>query len=151
MGQQQLMVIVMATVVSMASVAMGMQAFQEGQRKANLDAMMDDAIIISGDIQAWRIHPEPLGGGMGTDLDGFSLTSTGYETGESDEYITSNGTFTAWSDGNTIVVQGDNAEYDGRVMVTLNGQGSYCMRTKITDTGNDEPAEASDHGTCSGI
>lgn len=151
MGQQQLMVIVMATVVSMASVAMGLQAFQEGQRKANLDAMLDDAIIISGDIQAWRIHPQPLGGGMGTNLDGFSLTSIKYETTDDNEYITSNGTFTAWADGNTIVVQGNNAEYDGRVMVTLNGQGSYCMNTKVTDTGDDEPAAASGHGTCGGI
>ncbi len=145
------MVIVMATAVSMAAVAMGLQAFQEGQRKANIDAMMDDAIIITGDIQAWRIHPEALGGGMGVSLDGFSLSSIKYETNGDNEYITANGTFTAYAVDGVVIVQGDNEEYDGRVIVTVNGQGSYCMNTRITDTADDSPASASEHGTCSGI
>lgn len=145
------MVIVMAVVVSMASMAMGLQAFQEGQRKANLDAMLDDAIVISSDVQAWRLQPEPLGGGKGAELDGFSLTSIKYETTADDEYITANGTFTAFvSDGN-VIIQGDNADYDGRVLVTLNGQGSYCMRTRISDMTDETPAEASDHSSCLGI
>lgn len=145
------MVIVMAVVVAMASVAMGLQAFQEGQRKANLDAMMDDAVVIAGDIQAWRIQPAPLGGGKGEDLDGFSLTSIKYETTADDEYTTQNGTFTAYVTDDVLIVQGDNTQYDGRVLVTINGQGSSCMRTNITDTSDNTPADPSDHPSCTGF
>jgi len=151
MGQQQLLVIVMTVVVAMASMAMGLQAFQEGQRKANLDAMMDDAVIISGDIQAWRIQPAPLGGGKGVDLDGFSLTSIKYETTSDDEYITQNGTFTAFVTDGTLIVQGDNMDYDGRILVTINGEGSKCMRTNITDTSDNTLAVPSDHPSCTGF
>lgn len=87
------MIIVMATIVSMASVAMGLQAFAEGQRKANADAMLDDALSIVADVQAWRLQPTAMGG----------------------------------------------------------GQGSHCLRTRITHTGDDTPAEASDVSSCNGI
>lgn len=151
MGQQQLLVIVMTVVVAMASMAMGLQAFQEGQRKANIDAMMDDAVIITGDIQAWRMQPAPLGGGKGADLDGFSLTSIKYETTADDEYITQNGTFTAYVTDGVLIVQGDNTDYDGRVLITVNGEGSSCMRANITDTSDSTTADPSDHPSCSGF
>lgn len=151
MGQQQLMVIVMGIVVAMGATAMGLQAFQEGQRKANIDAMMDDAIIISGDIQVWRLQPEPLGGGMGTELDGFSLSSIKYEVNGENEYTTGNGTFTAFEQDGFIIVQGDNDEYDARVMITMNGHGSNCLKTRVTDTSDNTPADGSDHTTCTGI
>ena len=151
MGQQQLLIIVMATIVSMASVAMGMQAFAEGQRKANVDAMLDDALSIVADVRAWRLQPSAMGGGQGTALDGFSLTSIKYSTNDDNEYITGTGTFTAYASNGAIIVRGDNADNDNRVMVTVNGQGSQCMRTRITHTQDDEPAQASDASSCSAI
>lgn len=151
MGQQQLMIIVMATIVSMASVAMGLQAFAEGQRKANADAMLDDALSIVADVQAWRLQPTAMGGGQGSALDGFSLTSIKYSTNGDDEYITGTGTFTAYASDGTIIVRGDNLDNDNRVMITVNGQGSHCLRTRITHTGDDTPAEASDVSSCNGI
>ena len=150
MGQQQLLIIVMAVVVTMASVAMGMQAFAEGQKKANADALVDDALSVSADVQGWRLQPQPMGGGRGASLDDFNLTSLGYST-NGGEYDTRNGTFTAYESGGTIIVVGDNTDYENRVMVTINGQGSYCLATKITDTADEDPMPASDHPTCSGI
>jgi len=62
MGQQQLILLVLATVIIGIAIVVGIRAFTENDAKANADAMTQDAVRMASDIQAWVKKPEPFGG-----------------------------------------------------------------------------------------
>jgi hypothetical protein len=62
MGQQQLILLVLATVIVGIAIVVGIRAFTENDAKANADAMMQDAVRMASDIQAAIKKPDPFGG-----------------------------------------------------------------------------------------
>jgi len=83
MGQQQLLLLVLGIVIVGLAVVVGIQAFNENQRKANADALVSDAIRIGSDIQAWKLKPKAFGGGAeATNWTGITFDQLGYETGD---------------------------------------------------------------------
>ena len=60
MGQQQLLLLVLGIVIVGLAVVVGIQAFGENQKKANTDAVVNDAIRIASDAQAWALKPGRL-------------------------------------------------------------------------------------------
>ena len=62
MGQQQLLLLVLATVIVGLATVAGIQAFEQGSKRANQDAMTQTAVKMASDIQAHLQEPEPLGG-----------------------------------------------------------------------------------------
>lgn len=66
MGQQQLLLLVLGIVIVGLAVVVGIQAFGENQKKANADAITNDAIRIASDAQAWALKPTAFGGGNGS-------------------------------------------------------------------------------------
>jgi len=151
MGQQQLLVILMGIVVTMTTVAIGLQTFTEGQRKANADMMVDDALKLASEVQSWRLQPEPMGGGHGADMTGFSFASTRMQTTGDNEIETANGTFTASYEDGVVSVQGDNEDYDNRIIVAINGRGTECLSTKLTDRSDTDGATPSALDVCIGF
>lgn len=81
MGQQQLLLLVLGIVIVGLAVVVGIQAFSENQKKANADAMVNDAIRIASDAQAWKLKPAAFGGGASATpyWDGLSFSQMGYE------------------------------------------------------------------------
>ena len=94
MGQQQLLLLILGVVLVGLAVVVGIEAFDENERKSALDAMTNDAIRISSDIQAWSLKPVAYGGPE--EGDGFTdvtLSRLGYTTDAEDTYATQNGRY----------------------------------------------------------
>ena len=83
MGQQQLLLLVLGIVIVGLAVVVGIQAFSENQKKANADAIVNDAIRIASDAQAWKLKPAAFGGGAtAVEWTGLTFDQMGYETGD---------------------------------------------------------------------
>ena len=78
MGQQQLLLLVLGIVIVGLAVVVGIQAFSENQKKANVDAMVNDGVRIASDAQAWALKPAQFGGGAGSFSD-IDLNKLGYQ------------------------------------------------------------------------
>jgi hypothetical protein len=122
----------------------GIQAFEQGSKRANQDALTNTAVKIASDIQAHAKEPTQFGGkGMdeiddATDAssDDVSLDNLGYETESGDTfdpaYITSDGeceitqATIAGSDSNPTVTC---ESADSRVVVTVDGLDSDGIET----------------------
>jgi hypothetical protein len=99
MGQQQLILLVLATVIVGLAIVVGIRAFTENSARANADAMLQDAVRIANDMQAWKKKPAPFGGQAAVtpnaeadDFTGADFGQLGYGTGL--VYTNLNGTFT---------------------------------------------------------
>jgi hypothetical protein len=62
MGQQQLLLLVLATVVVGLATVAGIEAFDQGKSQAANDALTQKALSIAADIQAQAQKPEQFGG-----------------------------------------------------------------------------------------
>lgn len=106
MGQQQLILLVLATVIVGLATVVGIRAFSENADKSNADAMLQDAIRIANDFQAARQKPAPLGG-IPT-FTGSTFSNIGYASPNGNDYTNLNGRFTlAVVGGDEITITGD--------------------------------------------
>ena len=86
MGQQQLLLLVLATVIVGLATVAGIQAFEQGSVRANQDALTQTAVKIASDAQANLKEPEPFGGAGASSTSGIesgeepSLSELGYDT-----------------------------------------------------------------------
>ncbi len=122
MGQQQLLLLVLATVIVGIATVVGIQAFSQNNIKSNADAMMNDAVRIASDVQAWSQKGQPFGGPSDFGGDGFdevSLAALGYD----DPYVNLNGSFeiTGTPADNNVLITGTNAEFGNQVDVRVCG------------------------------
>ena len=62
MGQQQLLLLVLATVIVGLATVAGIQAFEQGSKRANQDALTNTVVKIASDIQAKTREPSQFGG-----------------------------------------------------------------------------------------
>ena len=148
MGQQQLLLLVLGIVIVGLAVVVGIQAFSENQIKANADAMVNDAIRIASDAQAWKLKPQAFGGGAslaGSDnFTDLTLMQLGYSTGNNDytsatagddDFENLNGIFTVTASDGSFVIVGTG--YSGGVAVntvttTVTGTTPADIETVIT-------------------
>ena len=134
MGQQQLLLLVLGIVIVGLAVVVGIQAFSENQKKANADALVNDAIRIASDAQAWKLKPAAFGGGASaSNWTGLTLAQLGYNVGnnastagtaEADQYENLNGIFDIAISGTdlTITATGYNGSTAfNTVVVTVTG------------------------------
>ncbi len=137
MGQQQLLLLVLGIVIVGLAVVVGIQAFSENQKKANADALVNDAIRITSDLQAWKLKPQAFGGGAdATGFTGASLQQMGYQLGTSGcaatEYGNLNGCFTLdLSDVNAPVITGVSSANTNQVTVTVTGTTPSDITTTV--------------------
>jgi len=62
MGQQQLLLLVLSTVIVGLATVAGIQAFSENQAQSNADALTQQALNYASDLQAHYQKPEQFGG-----------------------------------------------------------------------------------------
>jgi uncharacterized membrane protein YgcG len=62
MGQQQLLLLVLTTVIVGLAIVGGLEAFDQSQRRANQDALAQLAVEIATDVQATAQKPVAMGG-----------------------------------------------------------------------------------------
>jgi len=80
MGQQQLLMLVLAAVIVGTAVVLGINMFSENAAAANQDAVTTDMMTIASKAQAWFLRPAEMGGGGRrftalTDAAGWGLMS----------------------------------------------------------------------------
>ena len=63
MGQQQLLLLVLSTIIVGISVVVGMNLFVEGAAQANQDALIQDIATVGARAQEWYRKPTELAGG----------------------------------------------------------------------------------------
>ena len=109
MGQQQLLLLVLGIVIVGLAVVVGIQAFGENQKKANSDAIVNDAVRIASDAQAWKLKPAAFGGGSdATGMTGFTLQQVGYKVATDGSYSNLNGDFTTTPAATKLSISGTN-------------------------------------------
>jgi hypothetical protein len=74
MGQQQLLLLVLATVIVGLATVAGIQAFDEGRTQATQDALQQRALAIGSDVYAATEKPDQLGG-VSLDSDKSSIAA----------------------------------------------------------------------------
>ncbi|WP_103021310.1 hypothetical protein [Salinibacter altiplanensis] len=95
MGQQQLLLLVLSTVIVGLATVAGIQAFSENQAQASQDALVQRGTSIASDIQGLAGKPSQMGGvdltSSGASASGI-VTKLGYETtSSSDTKVTAEG------------------------------------------------------------
>ena len=146
MGQGQLILLVLATLIVGLAIVVGIRAFYESSAKANADAIMQDAARIASDAQAWKQKPETLGGQAwpeshdAQNFTGITLAGLGYP-GEDGDYANANGSFTLKGTGNKAHIVGTNTVFDNRVEVLVCGMEDSDIHARLIDVGGVQVAE----------
>lgn len=115
MGQQQLILLVLATVIIGIAIVVGIRAFTENDAKANADAMMQDAVRMASDAQAAVRKPDPFGG-VNAFNEIVNLGTLGYPvtgSGAAATYTNINGTFSTACAAAGCVITGNGGADDG--------------------------------------
>lgn len=76
MGQQQLLLLTLSIVIVGIAVAVGIDAYMENRRKAEVDVMVTHLVRLSAAAQEWKLRPAAYGGGA--DADGFEGVGSGF-------------------------------------------------------------------------
>ena len=158
MGQQQLLLLVLSTVIVGLATVAGIQAFEQGSVRANQDALTNTAIKIASDIQAQTEEPSQFGGYDGDlssaadNKNGVSLSELGYDTssgiysttdgecalstGGSNTASPSNGSQVEAPSGTTGNIVVTCASIDNDVSVHITGLDSDGLETVAKTTGS---------------
>lgn len=137
MGQQQLLLLVLATVIVGLATVAGIQAFDENQTQAAQDAMVQRGTTIMSDIKGELNKPSQLGGIDYSATPKNVLSKMGYENG-SDASVPVDGapgggtcTLGFDSSNNTAGVACSAEAASQDVKVTLNGSGNSEISTEF--------------------
>lgn len=120
MGQQQLLLLILAAVIVGVAITLGINMFAQNSAQANQEAVMQDVLTIGSRAQAWYRRPVQMGGG-GRDFAGMTLANLNFPgTNANGSYALSGGntatvtiTGTGVEDGN-----GDGTELEVEAIIT---------------------------------
>jgi hypothetical protein len=112
MGQQQIIILVLGTIVIGIALAVGILLFQSNSISTNKDALIGDLNNVLGDAQAYYLKPACLGGGSRSFI-GYTIP-TRMKTSD-------NGTisFTSPPEVNTVFVTATSSENDGVITAKI--------------------------------
>ena len=132
MGQQQLLLLVLAIVIVGIAIVVGINAFSEKSVSSNYDSLMQDAMRISTDAQAWKSKPELFGGSTdatktdANDFTGVNFIGLGYSaatvTGGTNQcYSNLNGVFQLTPTADGLTVEAASITNQNLITVEING------------------------------
>jgi hypothetical protein len=108
MGQQQLLLVILVTILVGIATVVGINVFGDSAENANQDAVRNDIAQIASSAQGWVIKPEVMGGGGNkfTDLDFRDITFPYDTVLDSDTLVVSNlnGTYKIATDANKFTI-----------------------------------------------
>ena len=139
MGQQQLLLLVLSTVIVGLATVAGIQAFDEGQTQAKQDALTQRALQIGNDVYAATQKPSQLGGVSTSDGASAISAAAGYD-GDTDG-ISAKG---AGSDADCAITSTDPV----KIVCSSDGANSSSSSNEaVTVTVNDAVNVTSINGT----
>ncbi len=119
MGQQQLLLIVLSTIIVGVSIVVGINMFGQGAQTANQDAVVQDVMTIGSRAQEWYRKPAVMGGGGRTFA---TMTSANLETFLNFPATNENGTYAV------------SAPAAGNFTITGTGVEGAVVTASITDS-----------------
>lgn len=129
MGQQQLLIIILVTIVIGIAVIVGINTMQAARMDSNSSAVRQDILMIFNDAQLYYRKPATMGGG-GNSFDGFTKDQV-----HSISIPNDNGSYEVSGSGHTLTAKGTGI-YNGE---TLKATGSMASGDlEITWTKVDE-------------
>ncbi len=144
MGQQQLLLLILASVIVGLAVIAGIDAFDENQVRSNADAMTTEAVSMASDFQAWALKPAQFGGGGGwNDFTASNVTFGRAGVDSTSTYTTApfevtgdptslSGQCGLSSADGKLFLGGQNTDYGNSVCVAVGGPNSEDIQTDIT-------------------
>jgi len=108
MGQQQLLLVILVTIIVGVATVVAINIFGQSAENANVDALRQDVLTLSAMAQGWYIKPELMGGGGGTftDINVYDL-GFGYDEAASGTVFTNpNGSFTLTPTADAVTIVG---------------------------------------------
>lgn len=146
MGQQQLLLVILVTIVVGIATAVAVETFQSDAQNANNTAVRKDLATIASDAQGYFMKPTMLGGG-GHSFDGATFINIGFGNPDkmSDKGATVynlNGTYhikgtsydcpSSTSDGMTIIAAPSRADgYDQGDATSTQGKSKYAFKARV--------------------
>ena len=137
MGQQQLLLLVLGIVIVGIAILVGINAYSENSVKTNWDSLLQDALRIANDAQAWKAKPELFGGSPDAEKDdegdftgidfiqlAYSPTLVGAGTSITPAgcYQNVNGVYDIFLSGtDSLIVTGTNTSNQNQVRVAVGG------------------------------
>lgn len=139
MGQQQLLLLVLSTVIVGLAVVVGIEAFSQNRTQANLDALTNQGVAFASDAQAWAMKPPAFGGpSTDTDWSNFEWSDIGVNasTGQnSNTYTTEQGDWTFTGNDGDITFTGTNSNLNNCVAVKVDGTTEDDITTNTNASG----------------
>lgn len=130
MGQQQLLLVILVTIIVGIATVVAINTFSSAAEGANLDAVRQDVANIAASAQGFYIKPKMLGGG-GNSFEGMTFNNITFAADAlvagGLEATNSNGTY-------TIAVVAGNVSFTVTAEPSSQTDGSY-MEATITSTG----------------
>jgi len=163
MGQQQLILLALAVVIVGGAIVVGIRAFNENSLKSNADAMMQDAVRIANDLQAWKQKPAPFGG-QGSCITAGNCATTltllqvqaaddftaaafplmGYQVSSASptDYVNLNGSFRITPSPTSTLIEGVNTQFNNEIKIVVTGLSDTNLNGTIACMGGSDPAGA---------
>lgn len=79
MGQQQLLLLILAAVIVGVAITLGINMFAQNSAQANQEAVVQDVLTIASRAQAWYRRPVQMGGG-GRDYTNITLANLNFRS-----------------------------------------------------------------------
>jgi hypothetical protein len=146
MGQQQLLLLVLSTVIVGLATVAGIQAFSENQVSANADALTQRSIRYASDIQAYYREPEQFGGGGNdwpSDLSELSGVDSSIVVGSSGKYtLSSSNACSSDPGGQRYIIAGADNDGNGTFgqaadnLICVGFNPNEVLGTQIDDAGS---------------
>ena len=108
MGQQQLLLVILVTIIVGVATVVAINIFGQSAENANVDALRQDVLTLSAMAQGWYIKPALMGGGGGTftEINVYDL-GFGYDEATSGTAFTNpNGSFTLTPTADAVTIVG---------------------------------------------
>jgi len=143
MGQQQLLLVILVTIIVGIATVVAINTFSSASESANLDAVRQDMLTIASSAQQYYMKPDALGGG-GNSFAGISIDNLGGVPGEIDGsfIVNENGTYSisVQNSGDSLQVTGYPSSQDGyseassstNSIVGMAGADAYRISTPYT-------------------
>lgn len=77
MGQQQLLLVILVTIIVGVATVVAIQIFGQSAANANIDATRQDVLTLAAQMQGYALKPELMGGGNGT-FTGLTVDKLGF-------------------------------------------------------------------------
>lgn len=104
MGQQQLLLVLLVTIIIGIGIITAIDTMQSARTESNRSSVQQDMLMVLNDAQIYYQKPEPMGGG-GSSFDGISENHILSINPDNE-----NGSYKINGTGNTVTVMGDGTD-----------------------------------------